>query len=89
MGGRDCSLPTVHLQGAQYHLIVYHAINSTLLLLLSSPPSPLLYSDLDTQLGPALSGNHRVKSEREYSGYMTYSTDYYQLCEALYWTLRG
>ena len=47
--------------------VVYHAINSTILLLLSSPPTPLLYrcsiepsatvppSDLDTMLGAPLS----------------------------------
>ena len=44
VGGRDSTaLPTVHLKGEQLHLLVYHAINSTMLLLLSSPPSPLLY----------------------------------------------
>jgi len=55
VGGQDSPLPTVHLGGSQHYLVVYHAINSTVLLLLSSPPSPLLYSDLDTILGPALS----------------------------------
>jgi len=55
VGGRDTALPTVHLEGRSFHLVVYHAINSTILLLLSSPPTPLLYSDLDTMLGPPLS----------------------------------
>jgi len=55
VGGQDSPIPSVHLSGCQYHLVVYHAINSTLLLLLTVPPSPLLYSDLDTTLGPALS----------------------------------
>ena len=70
VGGRDSALPTVHLKGEQLHLLVYHAINSTMLLLLSSPPSPLLYSDLDTTLGPALSDlsadlTHQWSQDRE------------------------
>jgi len=70
VGGRDSALPTVHMKGDQLHLLVYHAINSTMLLLLSSPPSPLLYSDLDTTLGPALSDlsadlTHQWSQDRE------------------------
>ena len=70
VGGRDSALPTVHMKGEQLHLLVYHAINSTMLLLLSSPPNPLLYSDLDTTLGPALSDlsadlTHQWSQDRE------------------------
>ena len=72
VGGRDSALPTVHLKGEQLHLLVYHAINSTMLLLLTSLPSPLLYSDLDTTLGPALSDlsadlTHQWSQDREAS----------------------
>jgi len=54
-GSLGSPLPVVHLGDSCYHLLVYHAINSSLVMLLDCPPSPLTYSDLDTTLGPQLS----------------------------------
>ena len=55
MGGPGESLPVVHLPVGRHHLVVYHAINCTVCLLLSSRPEPQFYTEYDDQAGPALS----------------------------------
>ena len=55
--GGDIStpLPRVHVTDAPLFLVVFHAINSTVCLLLSSLPSTSFYSSLSNYLGPPLS----------------------------------
>ena len=56
VGGQDTdTLPLVHLSSGQYHLVVFHAINSTLCLLLTKPADNQFYSSICTSLGPTLS----------------------------------
>eukprot|EP00092_Neocalanus_flemingeri_P001140 GFUD01001214.1.p1 GENE.GFUD01001214.1~~GFUD01001214.1.p1 ORF type:complete len:430 (-),score=156.20 GFUD01001214.1:124-1413(-) len=49
------TLPLVHLTTGQYHLVVFHAINSTLCLLLAQVPDNQFYSSVSSSLGPTLS----------------------------------
>ena len=57
VGGVDADvLPKVHLHSSTArHLVVYHAINSTLCLLLPSPPPAEFYSQFSDHMGPLLS----------------------------------
>lgn len=59
VGGTDPSsspLPKVHLkQRAPLHLVVFHAINSTLCLLLSESPPPTFFTSFSASAGPSLS----------------------------------
>eukprot|EP00090_Calanus_glacialis_P007418 TRINITY_DN15853_c0_g1_i1.p1 TRINITY_DN15853_c0_g1~~TRINITY_DN15853_c0_g1_i1.p1 ORF type:complete len:430 (-),score=152.12 TRINITY_DN15853_c0_g1_i1:44-1333(-) len=56
VGGQDIdTLPLVHLTTGQYHLVVFHAINSTLCMLLSHSPDQQFYSSVSSSLGPTLS----------------------------------
>jgi len=49
------TLPIVHLSEGQFHLVVFHAINSTVCLLLSQAPDQQFYSSVSSSLGPTLS----------------------------------
>jgi len=56
VGGQESdTLPLVHLITGQYHLVVFHAINSTLCMLLSTSPDNSFYSNISSSLGPLLS----------------------------------
>jgi len=54
VGGTDTPLPVVHVGEDKYHLVVYHAINSTLCLLLQSQPEASIYARLHELIGPLL-----------------------------------
>ena len=54
VGGSDVPLPVVHVGERRYHLVVYHAINSTLCLVLHHQPATTLYTRLHETVGPAL-----------------------------------
>jgi len=54
VGGSETPLPVVHVGEEKYHLVVYHAINSTLCLLLQSQPEASIYASLHELIGPLL-----------------------------------